>query len=940
MSYSNLDKELKEYSDYYKQAIVTISKLSQFFKSLGQQGKKFIKNIQSSFDDFFSELSKENTSSTIYLTYNYFSIHFKNYLQVFEDSFDNFEKKLGEHIEKYETKFKNSYGEIINQFNSLSNVINEKRDKLEKSKYNYFDSCKNSLDAEKKIIQQIDNKILLKDDVSKLNEQYRKSLKAADINELTYKSDIEKMNKLYLDSEDKYKDITLKLRNINIEKIRFFSEILKIFYNINKELLDKEIGVNTYFEKMSDNIKVNRDIIIYDEKFYYLNDNKKRFLLEQFLDFKKFKKNLSDKEKNKNKNNVDDDGSIQNKIINLILNFGKNDDKFDENSDENKIGNIFLQYLLFNKEKLSEKDYTNISNKLKQSGKYLIKFISVLITYYKSNQNVNIENYENFVYFSNILELILTICLQNKKYFDICLLIIYMAEKTVYKDKNNIYNKQYLCELLSKNKNFEDLEFWKNLIDRKIRITTNKKVQQEIEKKENKDKEEEKQNGIMSGIKNYWFFSKKKDNQKLENEILSIQLYEENLPKFSVQILEEYIHHFSSFNFDHKKSSEIIVDLSTKYKFNNKYVTFFIAKLNSNIFSIKNQNLSKKEKKYELNYDKLYFNTDKKLFKKILDNKMRCIVYSLKFFDIKDIPKLLCLNKTYNEKFLKLVYKNILIKYRDMDLKTHIAIWKIILGYSKIKKDYNYKKILEQVQKNLPQKNEKDIISLDVKRTNFLKDKEQNREKIGNILRCLSVCIPEVNYSQGMNFIAAFLLMINNDEEEAFYLFLSLLLTSDYGSLFLKDLANLKQYFYVFERVLDILLPELYNHLKMNNIKVSFFISPWFITLFTDTYLNIEKKENPKILMRIWDFFLFSGCKSILKIGISLLKNFENKIMTFTFEDLLKFLISDLPKSEFFQNEYYDNLMKTYYNFKIESEMISNIENEYQIKKELSDEII
>ena len=191
-----------------------------------------------------------------------------------------------------------------------------------------------------------------------------------------------------------------------------------------------------------------------------------------------------------------------------------------------------------------------------------------------------------------------------------------------------------------------------------------------------------------------------------------------------------------------------------------------------------------------------------------------------------------------------------------------------------------------------------------------------------------------------MNFIAAFLLMINNDEEEAFYLFLSLLLTSDYGNLFLKDLANLKQYFYVFERVLDILLPELYNHLKMNNIKVSFFISPWFITLFTDTYLNIENKENPKILMRIWDFFLFSGCKSILKVGISLLKNFESKIMTYTFEDLLKFLITDLPKSEFFQNEYYDKLMKTYYNFKIESEMISNIENEYQIRKELSDENI
>ena len=65
----------------------------------------------------------------------------------------------------------------------------------------------------------------------------------------------------------------------------------------------------------------------------------------------------------------------------------------------------------------------------------------------------------------------------------------------------------------------------------------------------------------------------------------------------------------------------------------------------------------------------------------------------------------------------------------------------------------------------------------------------------------------------------------------SFLYFLCLLLTSDYSSLFTKDLENLKKFFYVFERILDILLPELYNYLKINNIKVSFFISPWFITL-------------------------------------------------------------------------------------------------------------
>ena len=60
MNYSNLEKEIKEYSDYNKQAIITISKLSQFFKSFGQQGKKFIKSAQNSYEDFYSELSKEN----------------------------------------------------------------------------------------------------------------------------------------------------------------------------------------------------------------------------------------------------------------------------------------------------------------------------------------------------------------------------------------------------------------------------------------------------------------------------------------------------------------------------------------------------------------------------------------------------------------------------------------------------------------------------------------------------------------------------------------------------------------------------------------------------------------------------------------------------------------------------------------------------------------
>ena len=56
---SNLEKEIKEYSDFNKQIIVTISKLSQFFKCFGQQGKKFIKSSIKSFEEFNEELKKK-----------------------------------------------------------------------------------------------------------------------------------------------------------------------------------------------------------------------------------------------------------------------------------------------------------------------------------------------------------------------------------------------------------------------------------------------------------------------------------------------------------------------------------------------------------------------------------------------------------------------------------------------------------------------------------------------------------------------------------------------------------------------------------------------------------------------------------------------------------------------------------------------------------------
>ena len=81
--------------------------------------------------------------------------------------------------------------------------------------------------------------------------------------------------------------------------------------------------------------------------------------------------------------------------------------------------------------------------------------------------------------------------------------------------------------------------------------------------------------------------------------------------------------------------------------------------------------------------------------------------------------------------------------------------------------------------------------------------------------------------------------------------------------------------------------------------------------------------------------FIFSGWKSIIKIGLSLIKHFESKLLNLTFENLLHFLITDLVKSEFFSNQNFDKLMFISINFKIQGKLISNIENEYEMKRKI-----
>ena len=803
-------------------------------------------------------------------------------------------------------------------------------------------------------------------------------MNSSESSEQLYKNEITKMNRLLENNEETYTKIVKLFRESHNKKISNLTKILKSFIADVFKFTQTQPTYMEKLENIGNNIQVSRDMILYDEKFNFYNDYQKRFLPEKFLDYRKFSKNLTRRScniENSTTNNSGGDTAFnylfgfitgnsgtgnneksENNTINEIndrkenlskqvLMLGRNDSSFINKDLKAKNYQSFINKILLKSQKINESEYNDLLSNMKKntdSKNYIdniVKFMSVLITFYKLNKIIKISNNDNLNSLSQILNHILDIASKNEEIFEICFMIIFVAETTMYFNPDNSYNKFYLCKLLSTNEIFKNTEFWTKLIDKKIELITEKSVKTEISKREQLQDYDNNGGGVMSYVKNVLMPNKAKENQQLENEILYGQIYEEKLPMSTVLTINEFIYHFSNFNFV-ENASGLIVEMSTKYKFDNSFVTYFLAELNSNIFSIKNKgNGEVGDTVKKLDYDKLFFSIENKKFKKVLDNKLRNIIYSLKYIPINELPNLLAVNKTFNKALKKIIYKNILLKYRDMDIKKHLNIWKVIMNYNEYKKIYNYKEIKAKItsyEKDSPNHKYMEIIDLDVNRTSFENDKELNRKKIGCILKSISNECPNINYSQGMNFIAAFLVNICEDEEEAFYLFISLLKTSDYGKLFTNELANLKKYFYVFERLLNILLPELFNYLRVNNVKMSYFTSSWFITLFTDTYTSLKKKGNIKLLLRIWDMFLFSGCKSILKVGISMLKNYESKIMSLPFEELLRFLISDI-KTDFFQNSNYDELMKISINFKIDSNLISNIESEFEMKKNLPD---
>ena len=167
-------------------------------------------------------------------------------------------------------------------------------------------------------------------------------------------------------------------------------------------------------------------------------------------------------------------------------------------------------------------------------------------------------------------------------------------------------------------------------------------------------------------------------------------------------------------------------------------------------------------------------------------------------------------------------------------------------------------------------------IDLDLKRT-FPNDEncmnEHFLQKMKNILLCYSTRNTTVGYCQGMNFLVARLLLIMEDEEKVFWIFVQIM--ENILSLFnYQELTGIIVETTLIETLIAYYLPELNKFLieKDFTITTSNFIHKWIVCLFSQTL-------KPEMVYTLYDFFFIDGFISIIKNSIFILTSVQQEIL-------------------------------------------------------------
>lgn len=139
-----------------------------------------------------------------------------------------------------------------------------------------------------------------------------------------------------------------------------------------------------------------------------------------------------------------------------------------------------------------------------------------------------------------------------------------------------------------------------------------------------------------------------------------------------------------------------------------------------------------------------------------------------------------------------------------------------------------------------------------------------------------------IGYSQGLAFIAGFLLLHIDNEEDVFWCVVKIMFSPPYNlrAMYQDDCTPLKVALSTFDQCLATHSPQLYAHLSSQGISAGVYSTQWFVTLFSYRFPL-------PFVAAAWDSFLTNGLVSVVQTGLAVMDHMKDTLMDKPFEQLM-----------------------------------------------------
>ncbi|KAI9083205.1 hypothetical protein K1719_034737 [Acacia pycnantha] len=130
----------------------------------------------------------------------------------------------------------------------------------------------------------------------------------------------------------------------------------------------------------------------------------------------------------------------------------------------------------------------------------------------------------------------------------------------------------------------------------------------------------------------------------------------------------------------------------------------------------------------------------------------------------------------------------------------------------------------------------------------------------------------DVGYCQGLNYVAALLLLVMKTEEDVFWMLAVLLENVLVNDCYTNNLSGCHVEQRVFKDLLAKKCPSIASHLESMGFDVSLVATEWFLCLFS-------KSLPSETTLRVWDVLFYEGAKVIFNVALAIFKMKEAELL-------------------------------------------------------------